>query len=586
MQPEQVPPAATPPAVAAAPTNTTEWRSSVNQAYRNTQVREISRVLAALEPGASAASKLRLAMQFEDAVFKSSVSLADYTKKLTKRLKKLQRNYVPPIAAPQVAASKESVLKELRLTYGDALQYILKHADTAVEEYRKRHGEEKAVQLKQHTDGVYHWAQDLGLLSAGRGNSSSANVTMSSERLEKLKRDLERRTENIRSHVVKLADPDTFMAETLAKRELEFWSADNTRPSRILAECTRRRYEQLYHQQFNTPDKPSSLQADKLLTEAMTAAQKTVPLPTKQSRNTSDLSSLQSEERAALIHLEKMRSASTVLVAYMALPDKTGVSNVVTKAHIIARDGIDFCAKVMKVHRERTQEPVVTLEDAWMKPLVVLPSVVVENNTKEDETALEPATRKRQRTTNRPIVRSRLLLTANRKTPSNLLPALRRKRARLVRPPPRGEGSHLILEFGDAFQMTIYFVPLLVTLRAVAVVVTNKDDNDNTKEVKSRPDEEDVPACASWVPLHHGLTDRQDLSVWGAKGDYATLGSVVEERLRDASVHATAVLRQCFAPAQNATTDFETEILEATALLEFLQVARTTYMPDWQDDDS
>jgi hypothetical protein len=42
------------------------WKASVQQSYRNAEVREIAKVLASLEPGASAASKLRLAMQFED----------------------------------------------------------------------------------------------------------------------------------------------------------------------------------------------------------------------------------------------------------------------------------------------------------------------------------------------------------------------------------------------------------------------------------------------------------------------------------------------------------------------------------------
>ena len=65
----------------------TNWRAAVQQAHRNQEVRAIAGVLAALEPGASEGSKLRLAMQFEDAVFKSASSLADYRKKLTKRVR-------------------------------------------------------------------------------------------------------------------------------------------------------------------------------------------------------------------------------------------------------------------------------------------------------------------------------------------------------------------------------------------------------------------------------------------------------------------------------------------------------------------
>ena len=522
----------------------TAWRDKLQQSDRNNEVREISRVLAALEPGATAASKLRLAMQFEDVVFRSASSLEDYRKKLTKRLKKLQKNYKPPPAAPAAPpplSNKEAVLKELKQTYGETLLYILKHASVAVEEMRKRHGEERAVQLQQHTDSVKTWAQDLGLLP-----NTSLNVTMSIEHLEKFKDHLERRTENIRAHVVKFADPDRFMSEALAKREEEF-VASSSDPSKILAEYTKRRYDQVYR------DKP--MKAEVMLAEALEAAQMAVPLPTNRDK------SQQSDERAALIHLEKMRAASTVLLAYMGYPEKSEIlkQKVVSKAQSIGLEGIDFVTKVMKVHRENDKPPSVTLEDAWIKPLVL---------TREETDVVEgkdasPRKRPRGRP---PVIRSRFLLTPNRKTPSNLLLALKRKRAKLVRPPPRGEGSHLILEFGSAFVMTIYFVPLVVNLRA-----------------KSNDDAVSATECASWTPLHAGLTGREDLSVWGAKGNYQTLGSVVQERLRDASIHATDVLRQCFASASKATSEFEVEILEATALLEFLQLSRTTYMPDWQD---
>ena len=46
-----------------------QWRASVQQAYRNAEVKEIADVLASLEPGATRNSKMRLAMQFEDSEF-------------------------------------------------------------------------------------------------------------------------------------------------------------------------------------------------------------------------------------------------------------------------------------------------------------------------------------------------------------------------------------------------------------------------------------------------------------------------------------------------------------------------------------
>jgi hypothetical protein len=76
------------------------------------------------------------------------------------------------------------------------------------------------------------------------------------------------------------------------------------------------------------------------------------------------------------------------------------------------------------------------------------------------------------------------------------------------------------------------------------------------------------------------------LSVWGVSSTYESIGHVVEERLRDASTHATHVLRKCFqSHVKDKTAPFEVEILEGSALLEFLNNARMTYMPGWQDYD-
>ena len=540
------------------PTNTegshnSNWRASVQQSYRNTEVREISRILAALEPGASAASKLRLAMQFEDAVYKSATSLADYRKRLTKRLKKLQKNYQPTAATPpsgstDSSTNQQQVLNELRQTYGESLLYILKHASKAIEEMRIKHGDDKANQLQQHTNGVKMWAADLGLLV----DDDDKKPAMTAERLERLKTHLQRRTENIRQHVVKFAQADEFMAETLNKLQEEF--QQKPRASKILAECTRRRYDHIMTRSHNNNDREKNkLDPQKLLSDSLAAMHAPVPV-------------VRDDSQQALQQLNRMRAASSVLLAYMAVPDKATVpKQALMQAHRqVTKEGLGIVQQVMQKHRESIQEPAVTLEDAWMKPLV-LPDDEVDKTTDSPSPS-----KKRPRLST--AVRSRVLLTARRKTPSNLLPALKRKRARLVR--AGNNGSHLLLKFGEAFVMTIYLVPLLVTIRAAS----NEKDAD---------DQEDTPHndCATWTPLHHGLTDR-DLTLWGATGKYETLGYLVQERLRDASAHATAVLRKCFVKAALATTDFETEILEATSLLEFLQLARTTYMPDWQDDDA
>lgn len=147
-----------------------------------------------------------------------------------------------------------------------------------------------------------------------------------------------------------------------------------------------------------------------------------------------------------------------------------------------------------------------------------------------------------------------------------------------------------MLEFGKAFTMTIYFSPLLVSIRAMEPdSLTNHASGDATVKIRPIPTTTQLSTkgCASWDPLYRGLTHRQDLAVWGVtEGSYESVGRVVEERLRDASLHATHILRKCFRNhVKDKTTEFEVEILEASALLEFLQITRTTYMPNWQDED-
>ena len=481
------------------------------------------------------------------AIFKSASSLADYKKKLAKRLKKVQKSYVPPAVPSE--SNKLATLHQLKQQYGEDIRFILKHASTAIHAMRVKHGDEKGLQLKQHIDGVKIWAADLGIL-----NNTEPNATISDEQLEKLKAHLEhKRMENILAHVVKLADPDRFLLETMERAETS--TIENDQASRLMATALRKKYEQLIRLEEDADPLP-------IYQKALEQSQAAVPPPTRHERN---------EHQAALVHLEKMRSASTLLLGWSMVPEKiTLPRNTMIKAQTVAKEGISFVTNVIKEHRKQLGgEPEVSLEDAWMRPLV-MPQVV--------DLADQPADAKRLKPNHcRPVIRSSVLLTPGRKTPSNLLPALKRKRAVLVRPEPRGEGSHVILRFGKAFVMTIYMVPLCVTFRCY-----NKEVDDDTTTPSSQS-----LVCAVSSSLGSGLAEQPELSVWGVKGDSNTLGRVVRERLRDASAHATHVLRQCFQNlTKEGTAEFELEIREATALLEFIQLARTTYIQDWQDDDS
>eukprot|EP00977_Amphora_coffeiformis_P012289 scaffold3038_cov163-Amphora_coffeaeformis.AAC.4 len=536
------------------------WRADFKQADRNKEVKEIARVLASLEPGASAGSKLRLAMQFEDTVFGAAESLDDYRKRLSKRLRKLQKNYRPPISAVETEKAKK--IEALRTQYGEAIRYCLKHRAKAVGEMKNRYGAEQAGRLEEHLKSADQWAVDLGLW-----DNTQPNKNMSNEHLERLKASIDRRLDNIRSHVVKCADPDQFFAETLAKAE------DDCREgaSKILAHNVQRRYEQLHK---------SKMSPEKMFQHSIKSATASLPLSTRNQRN---------DERDTLIWLvggrvariiytatpfytlphslfcsfkkDKMRAVPAAALAFLGADDKSKMpKGVLTKLNDIAKEGNEFVMATIANRRKNQSTPEVSLEDAWMKTLS-LPG--------ENEGTNSAGGRNKPISAQPVKTRSKILFTPGRKTPPNLLAVFRMKQATLVRPSPQGEGSHLILHFGKAFTMTIYFVPLLVRLTAF-------------DEKSAEPPGE--LECAPWTSFSQGLTDRDDLTVWGAKGDYASLGHVVEERLRDASAHATRVLRRLVSShTKENALEFETEILEGTALVEFLQLSRTTYMPNWED---
>mmetsp|Transcript_14977 Transcript_14977/g.23628 ORF Transcript_14977/g.23628 Transcript_14977/m.23628 type:complete len:130 (-) Transcript_14977:44-433(-) len=82
-----------------------------------------------------------------------------------------------------------------------------------------------------------------------------------------------------------------------------------------------------------------------------------------------------------------------------------------------------------------------------------------------------------------------------------------------------------------------------------------------------------------------------NVNVLGVSGSYESLAPIIAKKLEYASAQATYVLRRCFADttvgkAALAKSEFEVEILEAGALIRFLQMARATYIPDWVDEDA
>jgi hypothetical protein len=503
-----------------------EWRASVTQTYRSSEVREIAKVLASLEPGATSSSKLMLAMRFEATIFTAATSLVDYRKKLAKRLKKLQKNYVPTHQAGPSASDTEQRILILRHKYGEALTFVHANAPLAVAVMREKSGSERAKHLQQHIDNARLWATQLGVLP----NSSDAKAMPKLEEkdLQRLQSHLEQRLENIRSHVVKLTKPDLFLQERLEELEANHLSPQ---ASQLLSAAMTKAFVNLGWDEFTDPQKTLHQSLDKAL--------QPVPPPSRDPR---------SKTNAALAHLESLRASSQALLAYLATPDKNATdipNHIVSKLHLRAGQGTAFLKEELPSLNitDESKNTKVSLEDVWAKVMdcpVHDDDVDDALNRSNDGSSVPEATRLRST-----IIRSKVLLTPGRPCPSNLLPAFKRKGAELVR--PSTDSSFLVLDF-DAFVMTIYLVPLLVKIHA---------------KVTSGP-----------------------VSVWGVDGTWDTLGHIIQDRIDHASAHATQILRKCFERGTSkARADFEMEISEATALLTFLQLARTTYMPNWQDID-
>ena len=729
-----------------------DWRKSVLQSYRNSEVREISKVLAALEGSATVTpvSKMMLAMRFEDQIFKSAKDLADYRKKISKRLKKLQKNYkAAPAKEAASGGSKggsgkgggsgtpggsggsgkdhkeaEDELKaKLRRDYGEELRYIVKNAGAAMADLKRKLGTEKARQLQQHTDNCRCWARDLRILTeeeldaisvpppptttttttteaakekekvktedtatkkndgdskqqppqtqqpssqdqpptpkpteTKREKKPSVMITnkaqpMSLYSLQQIEKHLETRVGNIRSYIVKHADPDQFLLETLQTRDVLFSKKPvagnllrdvlkgqiSSQREMLQKATTKHKNNNNANTNTNTNNNspnnnntnnnlPNAEDNDDpllLLQKALEKAQAGVPPPTR-----NDSKKLE----GSLRHLDKMRAASTAMMTYWTLAGDQRLAiaprDTLKKIHEVVQDGTDFVLEAVKELEQQKQQirststtvnatsdatsktstKKVSLQDAWSKT-IELPSLAAAspiNVDDEESSNSNNNNNKRPRTNSyRPYCKTRMLFRPNRKTPQPLLLAIKRKGADLRQANCGNSNAiHLVLEFDEAFAMTIYFAPLTVTIRATA---KGKKGNDYGSA--------GTGSSAHWKPLSHGLTSwgstldssdflrnkennasgnqqhqnqnqQQQLSVWGVTAGYESIGRVVEERLRDASTHATAILRRCFKNhVKDKTMDFEVELLEGSALLEFLQVSRATYMPHWEDED-
>jgi len=331
------------------------WRTLVTQQSRSSEIREVSKVLAALEPGAISSSKMMLATQFEKKIFESAKSLADYRKRIAKRLKKLQKSYVPAANNPELdKKDHERMERDLRNRYGEMLIYICRHAPEAIEKLREKKGIEHAQHLKQHTNNAEQWSVDLSLI--GEGSKSGIKTTMRKYNrdgtfFDKLSGHLKDRVENIRRHVVSLTDPDLLLEEHLAKLEDEM-SEKAAKELSVIALKVLNREKAVDVSTIN---------------KIMERVKVLVP-PSREGHD-------QDIKEASLLYLDKIRAACQLFINYMALDSDGKAQNkqILKKAHVIVVEGLNHIIRTYK-EKDSNEKNQVKLEDAWNNFMEYLPS--------------------------------------------------------------------------------------------------------------------------------------------------------------------------------------------------------------------
>lgn len=538
------------------------WRSNIAQSYRSTEVRSIAKVLAELEPGATSASKTMLAMRFEESIFKAATSLDDYKKTIEKRLKKLRKHYSKQQAAggegpenDELTREKEALLEsELRENFGSKMIYIVEKSPLAVTVTRDKSDEAKAKTLENHASKIREYLAVLGL-------SSTPKVQKDLKYLTRMKEHLEKYAEIIRDHVSKVCDPEMYLCDSFVKLDQHFANEESA------SERLRKAFQE------NDPDYTQSTPDH--LSRLMDKINEPLPIPRKNE-----------EMKFVLAKIEKFRTATSALYHYWNLSwgDRTAFSgcskkciDVALKCLIELEKEYDSLVKELD-DTDDSGKRIIQLEDAWNN---VMQFVESENDTSLDIDEPEAKRQKTEEPKCHIMICSRVLLTPGRAIISSIIPVLKRKRAMLVR---NTSSPHVVLEFGKAFEMKIFFVPLLVTIRAL------KEKEQKSQQIGS------IDGGLRWPSLHQGLhgspaADKpKELTVLGVTGPHTTLANIAAKKLEYASSQATLVLRRCFAETVTgkgavAKTDFEIEILEVGALVKFLQIARSTFTPDWVDDD-
>lgn len=377
--------------------------------------------------------------------------------------------------------------------------------------------------------------------------------------MERLKSHLEQRVENIRRHVVNLTAPDRFLEETLARVDEDLL---NKNASSEISKALIRFITERMHQEAPATD----VEFMRSLIEKLNVV---IPPPR--------LGHEQDNLDTCLAYLEKIRVASKIMISYLLLDadQKAEFKGVLKKTQSIAAEGISYLCKNFKEDPNNQIDPnEITLEDVWTKPL----SLQASDASDQPDTNPQPPAKRAKIAS---VIKTKVLFKPGRKIQANLLSALEAKGAKLVRPNGNGGGARLLMTFGSAFEMIIFFTPLLVKIRALH----SESSKRTPLDVEDKTDFRQIimnGCLPTYTPSRSNLYTNETPTIGNIP--ISKISPIIAKKLDYASAKATTVLRQCF--GENAEknnhykniSEFEIEISEATALLRFLQCVRNNYL--------
>jgi len=569
-------------------TDTEDWRRSVSQSKRSEQIRYISEILSTAEPGSTPAQKLMLSMRFEDDTFQKAKSYEDYQKKLVKKLQKVQRKYKPPPKSKDNVGKSletlkreqdEAIEKELREKYGGKMKYIIENAEKATYALKMKlqHansngsnnnsvGSRDADILKKHADTIGQWAIDIGVLPLSYKFSNGLKYKNKKRDLKMIKQHLGERVENIRQHIVKHADVNLYLEEEWIKLEKDM--------DKLMAKLLSRIHQRLIGVQITD------------IKNLIERASVRVPAPRR--------GRPEDVKEAVILHIDKIRAASNILMNYIVMEDKSNVEmkNILKRMHTTAVDGLSFITANCK-KETGTIKKEIKLEDAWSR------TIKYENpyENSEFEMCSRPSKRIKIRKQNI-IVRTRVLLQPGQRTPSYILQALKDKNVQIIRNSKIGGGARIRMIFGTAFEMNIFFSPLLVTFRALPPLsanATEKVEDDDCLDKRFIEETEFRQMIVdgglpTWKSSHSALDTLQATAAKKLESKpyvmYDISDSIAEsliaKKLEHVSFRTTHILRRCFADMTETTRtsndNGNIEVSETSALMKFIQLARKTYL--------